>query len=281
MLPQTVTPDRRNTLFGVYNTVGAAAGSLGALFAGMPTVLERAFGVPTLAAFRTMFVLYAVLAGAAFVLFTRLSDQVELPATDVRPVPASQRLTRGRFLTLTGLFGLDSLAGGFVVQSLIALWFHLQWNVGPEVLGPVFFGVGVLQAASFLVAAKIANRIGLIKTMVFTHLPSNVLLMLVPVAPTLGSAIVLLLARHALSQMDVPTRQSYVVAVVEPTERTAAVGMTNVIRNIAQAVSPILAGSAMVVSLGLPFFISGGLKIVYDLALYAVFRHIRPPEEVQ
>jgi predicted MFS family arabinose efflux permease len=178
------------------------------------------------------------------------------------------------------LFGLDSLAGGFVVQSLIAFWFHLRWGAGPELLGPMFLGVGLLQAISYLVAARVADRIGLINTMVFTHLPSNILLMLVPAAPSLNTAIALILARHALSQMDVPTRQSYTMAVVEPAERSAAAGFTNVVRNLAQATTPILSGYAMqVVALGLPFVLGGGLKIIYDLSLYVMFRQVRPAEE--
>jgi predicted MFS family arabinose efflux permease len=178
------------------------------------------------------------------------------------------------------LFSLDSLAGGFVVQSLIAFYFHLRWGVGPEVLGPVFLGVGLLQAVSFTVAARVSERIGLINTMVFTHLPSNVLLMAIPLAPTLPWAIALLLARHALSQMDVPVRQSYVVAVVDPDERMAAAGVTNIARNLAQSVTPVIAGAVMqVAGLGVPFLLGGGLKIVYDLLLLGMFRTVRPPEE--
>jgi predicted MFS family arabinose efflux permease len=181
---------------------------------------------------------------------------------------------------LAALFALDSLAGGFVVQSLIAYWLHLRWGAGPGLLGPVFFGIGLMQAGSFLVAGKLAGRIGLINTMVFTHLPSDVLLMLIPAAPSLPWAIVLLLARHALSQMDVPTRQSYTMAVVAPEERTATAATTNVVRNVAQAITPALSGAAMqTIALGLPFVLAGGLKIVYDLLLYIMFRRIHPPEE--
>lgn len=280
ILPQTAPPQRRNTLFGAYNTVGALAGAGGALFAGLPSILQRAFGFSPVQAFRTMFVVYAALAGTALLLFTQLSDQVELRAADRQTPALGLQESRGRVLRLSALFGLDALAGGFVVQSLIAFWFHLRWGAGPELLGPIFLGVGLLQAASYLVAARVANRIGLINTMVFTHLPSNVMLMLIPAAPTLRAAIILLLARHALSQMDVPTRQSYTMAVVAPSERAAAAGVTNVARNLAQAITPILSGYAMqVVSLGMPFLLGGGLKIVYDLAVFAMFRNVRPAEE--
>ncbi|MGH2396217.1 MAG: MFS transporter [bacterium] len=279
ILPQTASPQRRNLLFGIYNTVGGLAGAAGSLFAATPAFLRTWLGITELSSLRFMFVFYAVLAAAALLLILRLSEAIELTPED--------RLLGGRLheskpivLRISALFGLDSLAGGFVVQSLIAFWFHLRWGAGPELLGPIFLGVGLLQSASYLVAARVADRIGLINTMVFTHLPSNVLLMLVPFAPTLPAAIALTLARHALSQMDVPTRQSYIMTVVAPAERAAAAGYTNVVRNLAGAITPIISGYAMqVVSLGLPFIIGGGLKIVYDLTLFAMFRSVRPPEE--
>jgi len=278
MLPQTCPPGQRTQLFSLYNLVGALAGSLGALAAGTPALLQRWAGFTPQAAFETMFLAYAVFAGAAFVLFTRLSDRVEADRRATR----REGLHRSRAVVfrLSGLFAIDSLAGGLVVQSLIAFYFNLRWGAGPEILGPVFLGVGLLQAASFLAAARVAERIGLIRTMVFTHLPSSVLLMAIPLAPTLGWAIVVLLARHALSQMDVPTRQSYVVAVVDPDERIAAAGVTNITRNVAQAITPLISGAAMqVIGLGVPFMVGGAMKIVYDLLLFAMFRSIRPPEE--
>lgn len=281
ILPQTVPAQRRNSMFGIYNTIGALAGALGSLFAGAPALLQRLTGVSSVQALRAMFVFYAALAGIAWLLAARLGAQVEL-APAVRTGAGRLHRSRGPVVKLSALFGLDSLAGGFVVQSLIAFWLHLRWGVGPDVLGPIFLGVGLLQAASFLIATRVADRIGLINTMVFTHLPSNVLLMLVPAAPSLPAAVGLLLARHALSQMDVPTRQSYTMAVVDPTERTAAAAMTNVVRNLAQAATPVVAGYAMqVVALGLPFVIGGGLKIVYDLTLYLMFRNVRPADEMK
>jgi len=283
-LPQTVPTARRNAAFGWYNTIGALTGAVGALFAGFPALLRVWLGWEAEPALRAMFVLYAAIGLAVLLIFTRLSSQVEVaPETGVAaggfPRGGLHR-SRANVLRLSALFGLDSLAGGFVVQSLIAFWFHLRWGAGPELLGPIFLGVGLLQAASFLAATRIADRIGLINTMVFTHLPSNILLMLIPAAPTLPLAVVLLLARHALSQMDVPTRQSYIMAVVDPEERNRAAALTNVVRNAAQAVTPILSGYAMqVVALGLPFVVGGALKIVYDIILYVQFRHVRPPDE--
>jgi MFS family permease len=281
ILPQTAPAKRRNLLFGVYNMVGGLAGAGGALFAATPALLQSRYAFTELTALRLMFVFYAILAGAALMLILRLSDRVELAPED-RAQGGTLQESKPIVLRLAAVFGLDSLAGGFVVQSLIAFWFHLRWGAGPELLGPIFLGVGLLQSASYLVAARVADRIGLINTMVFTHLPSNILLMLVPVAPTLQAATILILARHALSQMDVPTRQSYIMAVVAPRERAAAAGYTNVVRNLAQAITPVISGYAMqVISLGLPFIIGGGLKIIYDLTLFAMFRSIREPQEPQ
>ncbi len=279
-LPQTSDPPHRTMAFSLYNTAGAVAGAIGALFAAAPTVMERWTGWAPITAMRAMFGLYTALALCVLFLFTRLSSRVELPALDRTTRRPGLGASRGIVVRLSALFALDSLAGGFVVQSLIAYWLHLRWGVGPGLLGPVFLGIGLVQAGSFLVAGKLAGRIGLINTMVFTHMPSNVLLMLVPAAPSLPWAIVLLLARHALSQMDVPARQSYVMAVVAPEERTATAATTNVVRNVAQAITPALSGAAMqTVALGLPFVLGGGLKIAYDLLLYIMFRRIHPPEE--
>lgn len=278
-LPQTASPQRRNLLFGIYNTVGGLAGAAGSLFAATPALLRTWLGVTELASLRFMFVVYAILATAALLLIRRLSEAIELTPED-RRLGGGLHDSKPIVLKMAALFGLDSLAGGFIVQSLIAFWFHLRWGAGPELLGPIFLGVGLLQSASYLVASRVADRIGLINTMVFTHLPSNILLMLVPAAPTLQVAIVLILARHALSQMDVPARQSYIMAIVTPRERAAAAGYTNVVRNLAQAITPVISGYAMqVVSLGLPFVVGGGLKVIYDLMLFGMFRSIREPEE--
>jgi MFS family permease len=277
MLPQTTAPERRTRAFSLYNMIGALAGSVGALAAGAPAILQRAAGLDELTAFQAMFLAYAACALAALWAFARLSDHVE--AAPAAPRGGLQR-SRPMVYRLSALFALDSLAGGLVVQSLIAFYLHLRWGAGPEVLGLVFLWVGLLQAASYWAAGRLAERVGLINTMVFTHLPSNVLLAAIPLAPSLAWAIALLLTRHALSQMDVPARQSYIVAVVDPDERVAAAGVTNIARNLAQAATPVLAGAAMqTVGLGVPFVLGGGLKIVYDLLLFAMFRHVRPPEE--
>ena len=182
---------------------------------------------------------------------------------------------------LAVLFGIDAFAGGLVVQSLVAYWFYLRWGLSPEALGLVFFWVGVLTGFSFLAASWLAQRIGLLNTMVFTHLPSNVLLLFVPLMPNAWLAVLVFLVRMSISQMDVPTRKSYTMAVVSPSERTGAAGITNVARSIGTALSPTLSGLAFsVAAFGAPFFIAGGLKIAYDLAAYRTFKAIRPPEEV-
>jgi MFS family permease len=189
----------------------------------------------------------------------------------------------GRFRPLLGLaalFALDSLGGGFVANAVIAYWLHVRFGVGLSVLGPVFAVVAVLQALSYEVSGRLANRIGLINTMVFTHLPSNILLLLVPLAPSLGWAIALLLARFALSQMDVPARQAYIVSIVPPSERAGAVAMTGAVRGVAQSFGPVLAGLAIgLAAFGVPFFAGGGLKVIYDLALFAGFRNRRASHE--
>ena len=280
ILPQTCADVRRTQLFSIYNLQGAVAWSFGALCAGLPAFLERAVGLSGLGALRAMFLLYGALGLASLWLFARLSPAVEVEGGAAGRRPTRLHRSRGIVAGLSALFGLDSLAGGFIVQSLIAFYFHRRWGAGPEILGLVFMAAGFLQAASFLVAAKVAGRIGLLNTMVFTHLPSNVLMMLIPAMPSLELAVACLLARQALSQMDVPTRQSYIMAVVAPDERTAASSLTNVARNIAQALTPGLAGWAMeALSLGLPMLLGGGLKIAYDLLLLAAFRHVKPPEE--
>src|SRR6185436_7042992 len=189
--------------------------------------------------------------------------------------------SRGVVLRMSALFGMDAFAGGFIVQSLIAYWFYIRFGTDVETLGGIFFFANVLAAVSALLAARIARRIGLVNTMVFTHLPSNVLLVLVPLMPTLPQAAGLLLLRFCISQMDVPTRQSYTMAVVDEDERSAASGVTTIARSVGASISPALTGLlfSIPVLFNAPFFLSGGLKIIYDLLLYREFRALKPPEE--
>ena len=280
LLPQTASDERRTRLFTWYNLLGYGAVALGSLFAGLVAVAAARAGLAELATHRLLFWFYALLAAATFILFASLTPAVERgPAPAVASFLGVQR-SRGIVLKLTALFGLDAFGGGLVVQSLIAYWFNVRFGLGLETLGPVFFGSNLLSALSLLAAERLAARIGLVNTMVFTHLPSNVGMALMPLMPTPELAILLHLARNSLSSMDVPTRQSYLMAVVDPAERTAAAGFTTLGRNVAQVFAPALGGLAMqTAALGLPFVIGGALKIVYDLTLWALFHAIRPPEE--
>jgi sugar phosphate permease len=215
------------------------------------------------------------------ILFALLSPNVEAPS---KSASATRRRglqqSRGMVAKLAGLFALDAFAGSFIVQSIVAYWFYLRYRLDLSALGGIFFGTNLLAALSFLAAPAIARRFGLLNTMVFTHLPSNFLLLLVPLMPTLELAIGLLLIRHLLSQMDVPTRQSYTMAVVNADERAAAAGILSVARNAGAALAPLFTGALMAMpALGLPFLLAGGLKIIYDLWIYSVFRGVKPPEE--
>ncbi|MSQ14541.1 MAG: MFS transporter [Dehalococcoidia bacterium] len=280
MLAQT-GPDRsRNQLFGHYNTVGTTAAAAGALVSGLPDILLNTIGLDRLASYRPMYA-FLMLAGLA-VMFTslRLSASIEVPRAGVIRHTMTPR-TRGIITKLSLLFGLDSLAGGFVIGSLLSLWFNLKFGVPLGFLGPLFFMGNLLSALSFAAAVRLADRFGLINTMVFTHIPSNILLMCIPLAPNLWLGVALFMARQLLSQMDVPTRQSYTMAVVAPEERTAAAGITTMSRSIALIFSPALSGYALqYVSLALPFLIGGGLKIIYDISLFFVFRGIKPQDEL-
>ncbi len=282
ILPQTTTQRRRNQAFGVYNAVGAGAVALGSLAAALPELLSSNFIVTVEVAYRSAFILYAALGLIALVALAGLSPQVELSVPPTSSKILALHRSRRAVYRLAALFALDSFAGGFVVQSFLAYWFTLRFEVGGEVLGPVFFAVSVMKTLSYLAAVWLADRIGLLNTMVFTHLPSNLMLLLIPLMPTLGLAIAALVMRHALSQMDVPTRASYIVAVVDQDERTAATGLTSLVRSLSHGLGPLLSGFGLqFAGFGFPFFIGGGLKVVYDLALYGSFRKLVPTGEKQ
>jgi MFS family permease len=281
ILPGTTDPARRTWLFSVYDMLGNFAGAIGAIFAGVATLATH-LGLHGADAYRPLFLLYAAIGLANLLIFLSLSDKVELAHLNAKRNFVGLHRSTGTVVKLSALFGMDSFAGGFVLQSIVAYWFHVRWHMSAETLGVVFFWVGILSGLSLLGASWLAERIGLLNTMVFTHLPSNVLLILVPLMPNRWLAVALFLARMSVSQMDVPTRKSYLMAVVDPDERTPAAGITNVARTGASAVSPSLAGvmfgSAL---LSLPFFLSGGIKIVYDVLVWRTFRGVRPPEEVE
>ena len=277
-----IIPDRTRTqVFAWYNLVGSFATAAGALCGGVLTEALRQAGIVPLNSYRTVLILYGVMGVILAALFKQLSPQVEAVRSNGPQTPTHFGLHRSRriVLKLSTLFGLDAFAGGLVVQSLVAYWFHVRFGVEPAALGAIFFGANILAGISALAAAWVAARIGLVNTMVFTHLPSNVLLMLVPLMPNLPLAIAVLFARFSISQMDVPARQSYTMAVVAPDERSAAAGVTGIARSIGAAISPTIAGAFLSnpLLLGAPFFVAGALKVVYDVLLYRSFREI--PEQ--
>ena len=308
MLPQTLKDTKkRNTLFAFYNMVGTFAMSAGVLVSGLPGIIQHQFGLSEIRSISPLFLLYSILGVAVLATYLLLSKKVELKGKADKEEKAQVQVQGGdlesdekkkpRILKpltqplspaskkivgkLSGLFAIDSFGGGFVIQSIVSLWFFTKFGADLTLLSYIFSIAGVLTAFSFLASAKIADRIGLINTMVFTHIPSNILLILVAFSPTLPIAVAFYLARMALSQMDVPTRQSYIVAVVKEDERTAAAGITNISRNITQAISPSIAGSILqsVSLLFAPFLLGGLLKIIYDIALFFSFKNTKPSDE--
>jgi MFS family permease len=309
ILPQTIKCDikKRNTLYAIYNMVGTFAMSAGILLSGLPQIfVQQHYGLNQIESIKPLFLLYSIIGLVVMGIYFLVSNKVEVnnrnnddsyrnrnnknnndnntnnTANLSKPLkqtlsPKSKEIV-GK---LSSLFAIDSFAGGFVIQSIVSFWFFTKFGVELTTISYIFSIAGVLTAFSYLVAAKIADKIGLINTMVFTHIPSNILLILVAFAPTLPLAVAFYLARMALSQMDVPTRQSYIVSVVKEGERTAAAGITNISRNIAQSVSPSLAGYILqsLSFLSAPFILGGVLKIVYDMALYFNFKYKKPLDE--
>ncbi len=284
-----IVPDERRTgVFAWYNLAGSFATALGALSGGLLAQTLQNLGMGPRGSYRLIVIAYAAAGMVLAFLFTRLSRAIEVPRTGDVPGSYSkvQRLlglhtSKRVVFKLSALFSLDAFAGGFVLQSIVAYWFHVRFNAEPAVLGAIFFGANILAGLSALTAARVAARIGLVRTMVYTHIPSNVLLILVPLMPNLPLAVTMLLLRYSISQMDVPTRQSYTMAVVEPDERSAAAGITGIARTTGASLSPVVTGPLLAQAslLNVPFYLSGVLKIIYDLMLYRSFRAISPPEE--
>ena len=287
-LSHVVTDRDRTTTFAWYTLAGSLATALGAFVAGAGTHWLQDMGAAPVRSYRAVVVLYAILGLVLAALFQRLSRAAEATSLGERralqlTVAGLSGLNRSRDIVvkLSTLFALDSFGGGFVIQSFAAYWFHLRFGVDPGSLGTIFFWANIFAGLSALAASRLAARIGLVRTMVVTHLPSNILLILVPLMPTLWSAVAVLLVRFSISQMDVPTRQSYVMAVVPPEERSAAAGVTGVSRTIGASISPVLAGLlfANPALINVPFFIAGVLKSAYDLILYRSFVAVQAPEE--
>jgi len=267
-LAESVEPRRRNVAFARYSLTGGLAAAGGGLLAGTATDLNRG---------RLLFALYALIGVLTAVLALLLSPRAEAPVRAAALTAAQIRA----LAPLSALFAIDALGGGLVVNAVIAYWLHVRFGAPANVLGPAFAAIALLQALSYEVSGRLANRIGLIRTMIFTHIPSNILLLLVPLSPSLPWAIGLLLARFSLSQMDVPARQAFVVSIVPPAERAGAVAFTGLVRGLGQAGGPLLSGAAIQgAALGLPFYLAGTLKLVYDLSLYAAFRSRRAEHEI-
>lgn len=295
ILPQTLNNIRkRNTIFAIYNMAGTLAMAAGVLLSGLPAILQQQLQyfnivLNQIDSIKLLFVLYSLLGIVLIGIYQLLSYKIEVQKDKGEDKNETNLLTKrsslspqskGIVLRLSGLFAVDSFAGGFVIQGIVSFWFFTRFGADLITLSYIFSIAGVLTAFSYIAAAKIADKIGLINTMVFTHIPANILIIGVAFAPTLPVAIILYLLRMALSQMDVPTRQSYIVAVVREEERTSAVGITNISRNVTQAISPSLVGILIQsLSLSAPFVIGGALKVAYDIALFLNFRKVKPPEE--
>ncbi len=282
-LSQLLPDEKRTAIFGWYNLVGSFATALGALGSGWLAEILQHWQFTAANAYRVILFGYSAAGIALMILFIRLSPDVETVSIPNGKYRLGLHRSRKVVIRLSSLFALDAFAGGFIVQSMMAYWFYIRFGTDTAVLGSIFFGANILAGISALLAARIAKHIGLINTMVFTHIPSNILLCLVPLMPNLEWAIAVLLLRFSISQMDVPTRQSYTMAVVAPDERTAASGITGVARSVGASVSPVLTGFFLAhpALISVPFFLAGGLKIIYDLSLYSMFQKIKPPEENQ
>lgn len=282
-LTHLISNEKRTQVFAWYNLAGYFASAIGALAGGWLAQGLRNSGWTALESYRTILIGYALGGVALLFLFLNLTQSVEIEQPQQEEIPRVLGLHRSRNVVfkLSSLFAMDAFAGGLLVQSLLAYWFHVRFGVESGILGSIFFGANILAGISALLAVRIAKKFGLINTMVFTHIPSSILLMLVPLMPTLSLAVGLLLLRFSISQMDVPTRQSYTMAVVAPDERSAASGVTAIARSVGASVSPALTGLLFSIPMlfNLPFFLCGGLKIIYDLLLFREFRAVKPPEE--
>lgn len=283
-----VIPSRARTeVFAWYTLAGSLATAIGALCGGTLTQALQKSAIVPVVTYRVVVICYAALGAMLALIFTRLSPAAEVSPPGEQSAPGTLKSLWGLgrshrvVAKLASLFALDSFAGGFVVQSFAAYWFYLRFGVEPGTLGIIFFWANIFAGISSLLASRLASRFGLINTMVATHLPSNILLILVPLMPNLKLAVLVLLVRFSISQMDVPTRQSYTMAVVSADERSAAAGITGVARTTGAAISPLFVGFlfARPRLISVPFYLAGTLKIVYDLVLYHQFVTLRPPEE--
>ena len=279
ILAQACPDERRTRLYAIRSTLNSVAVSAGSLFAGAIVLLQSRFSLSVGASYMWMFGIYALLNLLTVALYSLLSDaaEVENPAEEAPPLSPE---TRRNVLRLSLLFSVDSLGSGFITQSLVSYWFFDRFGLGMDAIGTIFAASSLLAAASFMLAARVSERIGLINTMVYSHLPANLMTMAIPYMPNLATSSAVYVGRSLLSQMDVPTRQSFTMAIVKPEERSRVAGLINLPRSLTSALGPSIAGAIMqFVGPSVPFLIAGGMKVAYDLGLYFMFRNVKPPEE--
>lgn len=272
-LPSAVSSGNRTKAFSYFNIVGDLSGSFGTLLGALPIFLQRNLAFGTITSYKALFIVYLLVNLVVLFLYMRLSE-VKFEQTRVKMSDESRK----KVTKLSLLFGIDSFAGGMILDSIIALWFHTKFNVSLSVLAPIFFVAGLLEVFSFYLSGKLAQKIGLLRTMVFTHIPSSLFLIFIPFMPTFPLAAVLYLLRQGLSEMDIPARQAYVVSVVKPEERAQAASLTNVAKIVSSSISPPIAGKILL-SVFSPFIAAGMLKIIYDITLYYNFKHVKPLED--
>ncbi len=281
ILAQSCSGEHRTQMYAIRNMLSSLLGALGFLFSGFPILLQNIILINQMTSFRIMFVIYGMLAFVVLLLYSRLSSDAEI-STSLRE-NASEPLspeTKSFVIKLSLLFSMDSFGGGLLTSTLVSYWFFQRFNLSVDIIGTIFFISSLLAAVSFLLATRIAAKIGLIRTMVYSHLPSSIMTIIIPFLPTAVTSTIIYTSRSLLSQMDRPTRQSYTMAVVKPEERTRVGGLINLPRSLTQAISPTIASILMqFVGLSLPFIIAGTIKSIYDIALYWTFKDIRPPEE--
>ncbi len=275
-LPFTVSDNNRTKAFSFWNIIATFSASSGALLGSLPLFLQGYFGIEKILSFRLMFAFYLILNITALLLYASISE-VKFKREKITLTDKSRKI----ITKLSFLFAIDSLGGGFVITSILSLWFYSRFNVPLTAISAIFFAAGLLEALSYYLSEKLAKKIGLVNSMVFTHIPSSIFLMLIPFAPDFYLAVALLLLRQLLSEMDVPPRQSYVVAVVRHEEKAIATSATNLAKILASSIGPAVAGRVLFLTAFSPFVIGGSLKIIYDVILYFNFRNLKPPEEIK
>lgn len=280
ILAQSCSDERRTRMYAIRSTLNSVARSIGSLFVGSIVLLQNWYGLTEINSYRALFSVYAFLNLVTILIYSQLSSAAEIEELQVEQTLSLSSETRTNVLKLSLLFSMDSFGSGFITSSLVSYWFFVRFGLNMDSIGIIFSASSLLAAASFLLAARISERIGLINTMVFSHLPANMMTMTIPYMPTLATSMILYFSRALLSQMDVPTRQSYIMAIVKPEERSKVAGLINLPRSLTLAISPSIAAFIMqFIGLSIPFLIAGGLKAAYDIMLYMTFRHIKPPEE--